>query len=354
MAVTEPCYCTREDVKLAPDFAETARGNSRIDRAIQSVSRIIERELHRFFYPIDTTYYWDWPNFQYAAPWRLWVDQWDIVALTGIESPPGTSISIADVLLYPPNRLPGWPYTRVELNRSTTAAWGPGATPQQSIALTGTFGFTADTDSAGTLAAAVLDTDTAITVSDGSQMGVGDIVIAGTERMIVSERAAVTTGLTQSGSGCSTASVADVALATTGTGTVCIGEVILLDSERMLVEDVTAGVVTVKRAWDGTVLATHTGATVYAYRQLTVLRGQLGTAAAGYSSGTALSRHRVPGPVRDLAIAEAVNRVLQEVSGYARTVGEADALRPAPGMALTELWDEVTSAYGRRARSRGV
>lgn len=354
MAVTTPCYCTREDVKLAPDLYETARGNARIDRAIQSVARIIERELHRFFYPIDTTYLWDWPNCQYAAPWRLWVDQWDIIALTSIESPPGTSIPVGDVLLYPPNRLPGWPYTRVELNRSTTAAWGPGSTPQQSISLTGTFGFTDDTDPAGTLTAAVQATDATIEVSDGSLMGVGDLLIAGTERMLVSERAAVTTGLTQSGAGCSTALLSDNALSTTGTGSINVGEVLLLDQERMLVEDVTNGVATVKRAWDGTVLATHTGAVIYAYRQLSVLRGQLGTSAAAYAQGAALSRHRVPGPVRDLAIAEAVNRVLQEVSGYARTVGEADALRPAPGMALTELWDEVTTAYARRARSRGV
>jgi len=80
MALSLPAYCTREDVKLAPDFAETARGNSRIDRAIDGVSRLIEGELHRVFYPQDATRYFDWPNQggsgggQYANPWRLWLD----------------------------------------------------------------------------------------------------------------------------------------------------------------------------------------------------------------------------------------------------------------------------------------
>ena len=68
MAVTRPTYCTRDDVKLAPDFAETTRGNSRIDRALVSVSDIIDGQMKRRFYPIDTTYKWDWPNWQYHVP----------------------------------------------------------------------------------------------------------------------------------------------------------------------------------------------------------------------------------------------------------------------------------------------
>jgi hypothetical protein len=103
------------------------------------------------------------------------------------------------------------------------------------------------------------------------------------------------------------------------------------------------------------VLASHTaGATISAPRLLTVLRGQLGTTAAGWSSSTAVSRHRPPSVIRDLAIAETVNRVLQETSGYAREVGEGDNARPAPGMSLADLWDEAETVRGRKNRQRTI
>jgi hypothetical protein len=65
-------------------------------------------------------------------------------------------------------------------------------------------------------------------------------------------------------------------------------------------------------------------------------------------------RHRVPQLVRDLAIGEAVNRILQETAGYSRMVGSGDAARPASGMALADLWEECRTEYGRQARSRAV
>lgn len=61
MPLNLPTYCTREDVKAAADFAFTSRENARVDRAIDSVSRLIEGELHRVFYPRDTTFKFDWP-----------------------------------------------------------------------------------------------------------------------------------------------------------------------------------------------------------------------------------------------------------------------------------------------------
>lgn len=376
MAVTRPCYATREDVKLALDFTETAIGNARLDRAIQSVSQTVESELHRVFYPLDASRYFDWPNYQYAYPWRMWLDEWDLVVMTSLQSPTGTSIPLYQVFLEPVNRKPGWPFEWVELDRSTAAAWGAGPTPQHSILMAGTWGFGADQDGAGQLAADAGSGDSVITVTDGSVMGVGDVLIVnpgtsdapypaypGTagaigaltgERVLVTERATASTGLTQSGSGCSTALNSDQALATTGSGALNAGEVIQLDQERMLITDITGGVATVKRAWDGTALATHTGAVVYAYRLLSVQRGQLGTTAASATSGTAVARHRPPGLIRDLTIAESLNRALQETSGYARTVGSGEAVMPASGAGLADLWDEARTAYGRKGRVRTI
>lgn len=355
MTVSRVCYCTREDVKAAPDFAETSRGNARIDRAIQSVSDIIDGEMKRFFYPLDATFKFDWPNWQAAPPWKLYLNRWDLQSVTAVQSPPGTVIPLASVILYPANRVDGWPYTRIELDRSTSAIWAAASTPQLSIQITGTWGFTVNTDSAGTLAAAISSTSaTSMTVSDGSLLGVGDLAIIDSERLLVQGKATVTTGQTNV-SGATSASAADNAITVTDGTKVNVGEVLLLDSERLLVDDVTGNVVTVRRAWDGTVLATHsTATTLNAYRLLTVARGQCGTTAATHLISTAVLRHRPPGPIRDLAIAESVNRVLQETSGYARTVGEGDSARPAPGVALADLWAEAETTYRRKARIRAV
>src|SRR5258707_15689171 len=142
-----------------------------------------------------------------------------------------------------------------------------------------------------------------------------------TERMLVTEKAAVMTGQTNL-SGATTASESDVAITVTSGAAINLGEVLLLDAERLLVTDVTGNVVTVVRQWDSTVLATHAGGTTLnAYRSLTVARGQYGTTAAVHLNNAPLSRHRPPALIRDLCIAEGVNRVLQETSGYSRTVG---------------------------------
>lgn len=376
--ITRPCYCSREDVKRAMDLEVTAVDDARIDRALVSVSEEIDGNLHRYFFPVDATCYLDWPNYQYAPPWKFYFDQpgcHDLWVMTSLQSPSGTSIPLSSVFLEPVNRKQGWPFTRMDLDRSTTAAWGSASTPQHSIWATGTWGWY-NAQSAGTLAASVNSSAGTVTVSDGSQAGAGDLLIldpgagaapfpaypgtAGAlgaltgERVIVTGKSAASTGLTQSGAGCSTESAADNALSTTGTGSLNVGEVLLLDTEQMLVTDVTGGIATVKRAWNGTVLGVHTNATVNAYRVLSVLRGQLGTTAASHSSGASVAKHYPPGLVRDLNIAASLDRVMQETSAYARTVGSGESAHPAPGAGLADLWAQATTTFGRKARIRAI
>jgi hypothetical protein len=378
MAIARPCYCNRTDVQRAPDFKNGVVENARIDRALASAAGKIEGRLHRLFYPLDTTYRFDWPNYQYAAVWEVYLDRWDLQVLTQLQSPYGTVIPLNEAIGYPLNRKPGFPYRRIQLDRGSNAAWGSASSPQAAIWATGTWAFTIDMDAAGTLTAAIASTTaTMIDVSDGSQAGPGDVLIInpGTsaapytqaqyahtfgaigaltgERVIITDVAATTTGLTQS-SGCTTAVESDNQLTSTGAGTLNTGETLVLDGERMLVTQIVAGVATVTRAWDGTVLATHSGATVNALRQYTVLRGQLGTPAATYAGTENVSRHRPPQLIRDLSIAEAVNQVSQETAGYGRTVGGPDAAVPAPGSDLPNLWDEAITTFGRQARSRAV
>ena len=94
----------------------------------------------------------------------------------------------------------------------------------------------------------------------------------------------------------------------------------MLDQEDMLVEQIVGGIATVRRAWNGTTLSAHSGATVYAFRQFSVNRAQLGTTASSWEGGLAV--FPAPGTAAlstTLAIAEAAGQVLQEGSGYART-----------------------------------
>ena len=380
MTVYEPCYASREDAQRAIDFKDgiDADVTRKTDRAIQSSSRDIEGHLHRLFYPWDGVKWWDWPAYHYTSPWSLYLDRNDLLCLTAFSSG-GVSIPLNTCFLRPANKRPGFPYTKIELDRSTSSTFGGNSsTPQNAIQMTGTWGFTADADPAGTLTASTGSSGNPILISDASQVGVGDLLILGYgrgtapfpgdtlghagliqpyigERVLVSDRSAADTGLAQSGSGCSTASTADFQLQWTGTGTApSQGEVLLLDSEQMLVQFVVGSVATVERAWNGTALTAHSSAEIYAYRSLSVQRGFLGTTAASWPEGTAVYRHRVPQMVRDLAIGESVNRILQETSGYSRMVGSGDAARPASGMALADLWEECRTEYGRQARSRAI
>jgi hypothetical protein len=307
------------------------------------------------------------------------VNENDLVVMTQLVSG-GVTIPLSAVFLEPVNNpQKNRPFfTYLELDRSQSYFFGNNSpSPQHSISITGTWGYGAIADPAGDLAAAVTSSSqSTITVTDGSQAGPGDLIILGYgqsaapfpsaygyagsigaytgERILITDVSTVATGLTQSGSGVTTASSSDQALTTTGSGALNPGEVLVMDQEDMLVEQVVGGVITCRRAWNGTTLSAHSGATIYAFRQYSVLRGQLGTTATTFSNGAAVYKHRVPPLVHDLAIAEAANQVLQEGSGYARTVGSGESAHPAPGISLMDKWDECRTRHGRKARIRGV
>jgi hypothetical protein len=355
MAVSEPCYITREAVKKALDIKMTARSDDDVDRAIQGASRQIDSQMRRVFYPRDTTRKWDWPNYQRAAPWRLWLDQWELAAAptdpAAVVSG-GVTIPIGDCFFEPFNSGP--PFTYLELDRSTVAAFSSGSTPQRSISITGTYGYNTDRTTAGALAANVTDlTGTTLSVTNGAAAGVGDIVLAGTERMLLADKTMSSTGRTQTGPGCSTNNPGDTVLTPSG-GTFYAGETLLMDGERMLVVDLAGANIIVKRGWDGTSASTHTGATIYTLRSWTVTRGALGTPAATHTAADPVSRYTPPSLISQLALAEAENNLLQGLAGYARTVGSADNERPVSGASLADIRKQAYSAYARQARSRVV
>lgn len=359
MAVTTPCLCRREDVKRTLDVMETARHNWQIDRAIQSAARNIEAHMHLKFHPNDATYYFDWPNFDYAYPWVLYFNQYWLASVptlvtsgTAGGTQPGQTIPLSACNWQPVNSGP--PFRWLELRRDLNYSFGVGPTPQRDVAITGTWGTGLDTDPGGIIPAGLNSSATTAVVSDGSVLGVGDLLIVDSERLLVSDRSSNDSGQTNL-SGATTAQQNDQTITVTDGTQLHVDEVIQLDSERMLIVDITGNAVTVKRAWDGTTQATHSvGTHIYTFRTLTLLRGQLGTTAATHASNATVGVWRIPSLLRDLAVAESANRVLQETGGYRDPQGEGAAAMAHLGSALADLWDEAETLYGRKARVRVI
>lgn len=381
--IYRPGYSNRYEVMRALDFPPDVDVTAAVDRANMDAAEAIDGAMARVFFPSDDTRWFDWPpqsgtgGGQYADPWRLWLDDNDLVALSALVSG-GVSLPLSQVFANPqenPRKFRPY-YTEIELDRAYDVQFGNNSqTPQKVIGMTGTWGYGADADPAGSLASAVADGDSTVTVTDGSQAGPGDLVVLGYgrgdapgpsadgnhagdiqpylgERALVTDVTAIETGLVQSGSGVTTAEDNDQALTWTGTGQLAPGEVITLDSEDMLVLKVAGETATVRRAYAGSTLAAHSGADVYALRQWSVLRAQLGTTAGSYEAAAAVCRHRVPSLVRGLSIAVAENQLLQEGSGYAREVGADGDKRPAPGSGLPGKWALARRRHGRSGHVR--
>jgi hypothetical protein len=346
-------YCTREDAKSALDFKETARNNSQVDRAVAAATLAIEGLTHRKFYPWTGTRYLDWPNFQFARPWRLWLNSNELISVSALVSG-GVTIAATDYFLRRSDMVDEPPYTHIEIDLDGPAAFSSGDTHQRSVAITGVFGHSANEEAVGSLAGS-LAADASATASitwTTARIGVGDTLRIDNERMIITGRTMVDS--TQDLQTPLTAAANNVTVAVTTGTAFAIDEVLLLDSERMLVVDIAGNNLTVRRAWDGSVLATHSGSSIYTLTGVEITRGQLGTTAAAHNSAATIYRHQVPPLVRELAIAEAINTLLQESAGYARTSGSGDNEREMSAKGIKSLRDDVYTAFGRKARIAAI
>lgn len=350
--MTLPALCTREDVAGALDVAASARAYSDIDRLIGEASRSIETLCHRArFYPEVTTLVFDWPTRRNASSFRLWLDSNDVLAVSTLTTGAQT-VGPSSYVLSP--QAYGPPYSSIELLVGTSpTGWSAGESWQRSISVTGTWCSIPDqTRPAGQLAAGVNASATTLDVSDAAVVGVGDLVTVGTERMVVTARSQLTTGQVLQADLAALNSSTSVAV-TSGAG-FHIGEQLLIDAERLQVEDIAGNTLVVTRAVAGSVLGSHSGATIYAPRRLTVERAALGTTAATHALADPCRVFDVPDPLVQLAIAETVVGLQRQQSGWARTIGAGEGIRAAPGGDLRDLRDRAVARYGRIARHRAV
>jgi hypothetical protein len=349
MAITEPVYANRESVKRALDIMDTARANDQVDRLLGSATESVDGQLNRTFSPRIDTLEWDWLNPSSPTPWRLWLDDRELIEVLSLTSG-GAAISTGNLVLYPNS---GPPYNRVEIDISTTSSFSVGSTHQNAISLHGLFGYTLSLQSVGGLVSAINSSVGSIELPNGALVGVGDLLKADDEYLLVTERGWVDS--TQNlQSPALTASVSNTTLAVTTGTSFNMNEVILLDSERMLIVDVAGNNLTVKRAWDGSVLAAHIGSDIYWSRSLTVLRGSVGSTAASHLISTPVKRWLPPPLVNQLCIAEALTGIEQEKSAYARVVGSGDNAFEGRGIGLADLRDMTCKRHGRHNRHRAV
>jgi hypothetical protein len=338
---------TREAVKAALDVAETVRANAAIDEAIAAATETVEGTLHRTFRPYHDTKVFDWPHeIQPHKLWRLWLDANELISATSITSG-GTTLTTSDYELLPNS---GPPYNQIRQKDTATNGFSSGSSWMNSFSIVGLWGYRDDEITAGQAAAALTTTTaTTLDVTDGSVVGVGDLLRIDTERLQVTERTWLTTSTTIT-SDLSEADRGRTVAVSDGTA-FHVGEFILIDSETMWITSITGNNLAVRRAWDGSTLAAHSnGATVYASRRLTVTRGARGSTAATHLISAPIYRHVCPTLATRFCRAEALVMLNAERAAYAMAGGSGNAENPTS--ALVKIKDAAVTTLGRKVRMR--
>lgn len=353
-------YATREQIARSLEIMHTAKANALIDRKLEAASRAVEGLLRRRFYPERRTVRIDYPNYQYAPAWQVWFDSTNELISLSTLSVGGVSIDGADnmLLLRRGDDLAEPPYSSIELDLSSNVVFAAGLTPQQSIVVTGLFGWN-DTDSSyvdGELEGAINASVTSVVLIPSSgnyNVGVGSILLMGTERMVIRDRRMSDTTIN------TTSTLDDLQSSQTlgvGSGSAfAVGETILVEAERMYITDIAGNNLIVERAYDGTALAEHaSGLDVYALRTFTVQRGALGSTAATHSDADTFAVHRFPGLVNELCEAECLNMIEQSSSAYARVIGGGESAKESGGSGLNDIRVLACQTYGSQIRAGAI
>jgi hypothetical protein len=335
MTISRPVYATRETVKRALDIRDSARVNDQVDRLVESSSVSVEGDLHRVFYPrIQTLVFNDWNS---------WLDDKEIVSISTLMVG-GVSVGPSDYVLDPPD---GPPFNHLSIANSILS-YSPGS----DVWLSGVYGYTLNTRIVGTLSADISSSIGVLAISNGAGVGIGDLLIIGSEYLLVIDRGWIDSSQNLQAS--LSASVADTGLVVTDGGLFARGETVMLETEQCLILDIVGNTLVVRRAWEGTVLAPHGTVDVYVSRSLTVDREVSGTASAAHTAGVSVRRWVPPSLVTQLTIAETLTAIEQEGSAYARVVGSGESVSEARGVGLADLRSRALTAHGRKNRIRSV
>ena len=325
--MADPTYATVEQLQGAADYKPTAYETTRLRRILNAASRRIDLRLHRHFYPLTEAVTYTRPVLakpRTSTSTGFFLNR-DLISVSAV-TVDTVAQTVGDIELWPTHHGP--PYSWLGVTGSA-------------IVVTGDWGFSNDTTPAGALAEALDASETGVNVTDSSAAGIGDLIIIESERMIVTAKTQL--DIAQNIQGNLLKDSSDVTVAVEDGTAVFPGESLLVNAEEMLVLAVSSNNATVKRAWNGSVLAAHTsGDDIFAPRTLTVERAAAGSTAATHADTTAITRNVPPEAITDLCIAEAINTYEQETAGYAREVGAGETQREARGIGLRDARKEAT------------
>ena len=339
-------YATLEAVKRAVNLYGSER-DSVISSCIEAASREVDNLTGRRFIPKTETRRYRWPQREQRNAYILYFDQ-DLLSVSAFtkDGDDATAIPAADYFLEPSNLGP--PYSRIEIDLASTSFFSAKDTHQRALRVTGDWGYGNDTKAAGALAEADDGSETALDVTDASLIDVGDTILIGTEQMFVSAKAALDTTANLNGDLTADATVVSVTV-TDGTK-VKQGETVKLDSELMYVSSISGAVLTVIRAYDGSVLAAHTGAVdVYAFRTLTVTRSENGTTAASHATAATISKYAPPADIVNLCKALSIAYYHAGQGGWTGEIGSGEGAVEGRMAALGKLRESVRREYRKIA-----
>lgn len=343
-------YITREDVMSAQDTRASAYTVARVDGAIESASRAAEEFLHRRFYPWLGVRSFDYPDQwnRYAPAWRIWLGQYDLISLTSITNGDGSSVPVGNVFLDPQD---GPPYERVDVSLGTASALASGATYQRAVAISGKWGYSDNLLTGPVLSTSPSSASTTIGVAASGVLGVGSLLLVDSERLNVTDR----TWLATADTSVSLAAQNNVVTVTVASGaSYAAGERLMIDAEELLIGAVTGNTLTVRRAQNGSVLAAHTNAPLYAPRTLSVDRGQLGTTAASHTAGATVLLWKPPSVVAELTRAYALTALQGASTGYQNSSGGQDNSNTTLYAGVTDIERRAMVAVGRQARQASI
>lgn len=363
MAVSRICYATREQIKRAGNTFGPDQ-DFRVDRVAQSVSRAIETDTRTWFAPRTYGVSFDWTPepvttypYQVCLPLPAHLLSLNAFTITPINASVITP-TVSDYTLVNKSGLSAPPYTRILLRQTLLPGYS-GYDPvveayawPYRVAITGVWAHSQRTAAAGTLVGGINDSVGALVCSDSSLIGVGDPLLIGSEQLLVTDRALVSSTATL-GVGGIDAQLSTRAVLVSDGSKVHPGEIVTLDAERLYVESVTLNTLQVVRQYDGSPVAAHIeGAVLYVPRQLSVARAQGqgadgtgGTTAASHGDGAAIAVYVPPEDVRNAVLARCIATIEQEQAGYGRMVGTGEGARPYSGKAVDSEWKCVVGDY---------
>jgi hypothetical protein len=342
----EISYCTREMVQDALGYADNVRTDRRVDSAIRAATRDLEHFLHRTFLPRLTTRSFDMPDTD-----TLWLYDSELASAPSAFTSGGTAMTAGtDYILRPET---GPPYRWIEERSAGSVKFQAGATPQNSLSITGDFSYPCRELEAGVLTDSLASGAVTLVLNDSAYVGVGSLLAVDSEYILITERTMSTTGTIISGN--LTVSKSEKTIAVASGAAVGLAETIMVDAERMRVLGINGNSLIVERAVGGSTLAAHTsGATVMAPRTCNVQRGMRGSAAASHTDGEDVYVLRPPSLIEELCAAIAGNIVTQASANWSARQGASETQHQPDARGILLLKEDAYAAYGRKTRSRAV